>query len=508
MKFRAQYVTEQNLVFGGLREEKDPRLGLKYYGPFKYEEEQNTSDTIKLGLVGDKNTLELAKRIIGLISNPIPSLESNNWLYPDFPGISPSTNFKCSIITNKTWQQTILQEEIDRILQIPDANERIGAAVDLYLSKINSILAEDNPSDVILCCLPKAIEDYCGISPFTRCAKNPKLTELDIQLNEFKKANQQFLSSWGVVPTIKQKKSKGYDLRNALKGRVMGFDHAQPIQILRESTMKAILEYDPYGKKIRQEPASFAWNLSTALFYKANGKPWRLAKLQQDSCYVGISFYKDKLSGNKNIETSMAQIFTHDGQGLVLKGTEVYIDEKTKEPHLSEKQAEDLLKKALAEYTAKAKRPPVRIVIHKSTLFTDAEKTGFGKASQGLKKDFVTISQTKGIKFMRNGKYPVLRGTLITLTESQHILFSSGYTPRIRTYPGHSIPHPLFITHMGDSEISEICEEILGLTKLNWNTTAFSTFLPITLEFSSRVGDILSEIDPNARLQHHYKFYM
>ena len=109
---------------------------------------------------------------------------------------------------------------------------------------------------------------------------------------------------------------------------------------------------------------------------------------------------------------------------------------------------------------------------------------------------------------MRMGSYPVLRGTLISLTENEHILFTSGYVSRIRTYPGHSIPQPLLIIHEGDSEIKEICNEILGLTKLNWNTTEFSTELPITLAFSTKVGQILSELDKNIPLQNHYRFYM
>ena len=64
------------------------------------------------------------------------------------------------------------------------------------------------------------------------------------------------------------------------------------------------------------------------------------------------------------------------------------------------------------------------------------------------------------------------------------------------------------IIHDGDTEIVEVCRVILGLTKLNWNTTAFSTDLPITLKFSDRVGRILSEHDSSSPLQNHYKFYM
>jgi hypothetical protein len=74
------------------------------------------------------------------------------------------------------------------------------------------------------------------------------------------------------------------------------------------------------------------------------------------------------------------------------------------------------------------------------------------------------------------------------------LLYTTGYTPRTRTYPGHRVPKLLLVIHYGDSEMKEICGEIMGLTKLNWNTTAFVTYIPITLEFSQKVGRVLSEL--------------
>jgi hypothetical protein len=508
MEFKTDYIMERNLIFGGLREEKDPRIGLKYFGPYTHESETKPLDKIGLGIIGDKSTLEKTKAILSMIKEPIVSAGANKWLYPDFPGISKDTKFGCDIDISGTWQDTILQSEIDSILKITNTNERIGAAVELYLTKIRNIASEDNPPSAILCCLPKEIEEHCGISRFTRGAKTPKPTELEREIAGWKN-KQRFLSDWGAAVSEKlAEKPKGYDFRNALKGKNMGIKPAIPIQILRESTMDAVLNYNKEKGGMKQEPASFAWNFSTALFYKANGKPWRLAKLRDDTCYVGISFYRDKLAFNIDIQTSMAQVFTHDGQGLVLRGSEVYVDTITKEPHLSEKQAETLLKEAIEKYTEKAHRTPARVVIHKSTLFSNDEIKGLNTAIGMVKHDFVTISKRKGIRFMRMGSYPVLRGTLVHLTDKEHILFTSGYTPRIRTYPGHSIPQPLLITHIGDSEVSEICDEIIGLTKLNWNTTAFSTYLPITLEFSEKVGEILSEASKDIPLQPHYRFYM
>ncbi|VVB64401.1 Uncharacterised protein [uncultured archaeon] len=504
------FIPEENLIFGGNQEEKDPRIGLKYFGPYRYSSESTAFETIRAGIVGNKSVIEKIKDIHRLITNPVQSLESNKWLYPEFPGMSRASNFNCSLDLSGNWQETILNSEIERITKIKDVNERIGAAVVLYLGKIENIMEEDNHPHVIICGVPNEVEDYCGISERTRGAKTPKPSTLEKEIQRLKAKNQQFLQEWGlVIDEEKEEKAKGFDFRNALKGRVMGLKSPAPIQLLRESTADSILNYSPLQKRRTQDPASFAWNFSTALYYKANGKPWRLAKLRQDTCFVGISFYRDKMSFNKDMQTSMAQVFTHNGEGLVLRGNEVYIDEKTKEPHLSEKQAQELMDAALQMYNRKAGRTPSRAVIHKSTLFTKAEKDGFSKAIGDLKRDFVTISRrNREIRFMRMGSYPVLRGTLISLTEDEHILFTAGYIPRLRTYPGHRIPSPLMIIHDGDTEIVEVCREILGLTKLNWNTTAFSTDLPITLKFSDRVGRILSEHDSSSPLQNHYKFYM
>ncbi len=307
-----------------------------------------------------------------------------------------------------------------------------------------------------------------------------------------------------------EERDKSFDFRNALKGKIMQFDI--PIQILRETTCEHMLNYGSISRPVMQDPCAFAWNTSTALFYKASGKPWRLAKLPQDTCYVGVSFFRDKLHLTKDVQISMAQIFTHTGEGLVLRGKEVDIDEHTKQPYLKKEQAKDLLSRAINKYKEKVNQNPGRVVIHKTTEFLSDEKLGFNEAileNETCHKDFVTIkSDHGGINFMRVGKFPPLRGTIIHLGDDRFLLYSSGYTPRIRTYPGHSILNPLKIHHEGDSTAQEIAREILGLTKLNWNTTSFATSLPITIKFASEVGKILSELSDNKIKKDHYRFFM
>jgi hypothetical protein len=506
-KFHAFYNEEPDLVFGHRGEEKDPKLGLKHFGPyFSPSEIMPSPMQVRVGIVGSGAIITLAKRILELLENEIKSNEENRWLYPDFPGFRLDNKIRCKFVTSDTWNATITTSEIKKILEIVDPNKRIAAASDLLVNKIEKITLEDSLPQVIICALPLDIEEYCGISERTRGAKRPKFTALEKTIADLKKKGQTFLQQWSVDVDIEREHDRSYDLRNALKGKVMKFNI--PIQVLRETTARAVIEYPNSEYKIGQDPATFAWNLSTGLYYKAHGRPWRLAKLTVGTCYVGVSFYRNLLNPDLNLETSMAQIFTHSGEGFVLRGSDVTIDRITREVHLTKTQAFDLLADSIKKYTEKVGNPPNRVVIHKTSLFSEEEELGFDEAIGKLLKDYVTISKNVDLRFLRTGKYPVLRGTVISLTSDQHLLFTTGFIPRIRTYPGLRIPRPLLITHHGDSEIKLICSEILGLTKLNWNTTAFSTQLPITLEFAQRVGKVLSEIPAGIKLQDHYRFYM
>lgn len=51
-------------------------------------------------------------------------------------------------------------------------------------------------------------------------------------------------------------------------------------------------------------------------------------------------------------------------------------------------------------------------------------------------------------------------------------------------------------------------EEILALTKMNWNDTQLDGSLPITIRTARQVGKILRSLRPNDRVPHKYSFYM
>lgn len=507
-KLRSIYIEEPDLVFGGKREEKDPKIGLRYLGPYQYSSEVNpTPSEVKVGIIGSSVSINLTKQILQRLGEPIESSEGNKWLYPDYPGFRDDTSIRCNFITSSNWELALKEVELRSVLSIADdVNKRIAAGVNLFKDKVKALSMEDNRPDVIICTMPSDIEEYCGISEKTRGAKRPKFTPEEKLISELKSKGNKFLDEWGLEVQEPMERDLDLDFHNALKGKIMEF--GIPIQLLRESTARGFLDYGNPSVKRIQEPATFSYNFATALYYKANGKPWRLAKLRQDTCYVGISFYHNLLSPKLDVETSMAQVFTHNGEGMVLRGTDVVIDQRTREAHMSQKQAYELMKEALKSYEERAGRQPSRVVIHKKTSFYDVEREGFMGAIGNQSHDFVAITDRHSYRFARTGQYPVLRGTSICLSERRWLLYTSGYIPRVRTYPGHRIPSPLLLNHQGDSQINEICEEILGLTKLNWNTTSFATLWPITLEFSKDVGKVLSELPEGSPIQNHYRFYM
>jgi hypothetical protein len=88
---------------------------------------------------------------------------------------------------------------------------------------------------------------------------------------------------------------------------------------------------DTSGGGGTQDPASIAWNLLTALYYKAGNRPWQLQMLPENACYVGVSFYKETPYANADLQTSLAQVFGA-GEGLVLKGRRAIIDKQRDRP--------------------------------------------------------------------------------------------------------------------------------------------------------------------------------
>lgn len=259
-----------------------------------------------------------------------------------------------------------------------------------------------------------------------------------------------------------------------------------------------------------QPAATRAWNLCVALYYKAGCTPWKLQVLQPGTCYVGVSFYQLGIR-EPHAQSSLSQVFSDTGEGIVLRGEKFSWDPERqgRSPHLEEGHAKRLVENVLAHYEKMMGAPPKRVVVHKTSKFWDDELKGFRAGLAGVQQhDLVALYQT-GIRAFRLGAYPPFRGTRIRIKDGADFLYTTGYVPELGTYPGSHVPEPLqIVDHYGDSSTATLCSEILGLTKMNWNTADFASGLPITIRFARRIGDILQEIPAKQAPDPRYRFYM
>ena len=138
---------------------------------------------------------------------------------------------------------------------------------------------------------------------------------------------------------------------------------------------------------------------------------------------------------------------------------------------------------------------PREIFVHGRTSFNKEELRGFtSAASETVKVTGVTIKRDTALKaFRRVGSTPILRGSSLISDAATAHAWTKGYVPRLRTYPGWEVPNSLRIhTQASTVDIETVVDDVLMLTKLNYNACSFGDGMPVTLRFADAVGEILT----------------
>ena len=485
------YLEEPNLEFGAGKH-VDIRFGIMNYGPLDFESPLAPKQ-INVGIVGTTETVDGVRQWLercreGIAAKPNkqdpdkPNRQPN--LFARFPGFSPDTGFRSLLVVQDSLCRTLLKSNLDNISVLRNRNERIARSVDLFMEEIR-YLAENRPSPVIICAIPIALLEAMG----------PE--EVNEDLDD---------DSEGIIETQ-------LDFHDMLKARAMQ-QYRTPIQIILPSTYDSTKLRQQTKLKLGrelQDEATRAWNIHTALYYKATGVPWRLprASTELTVCYVGVSFYRSL--DRQALLTSVAQVFNERGEGVVVRGGHATISKDDRQAHLPEAHAYELLRSALASYYETHRTFPARIVIHKSSRFDEDEKRGFAAAlkERGIAThDFLWLSNS-GTKLYRAGQYPPLRGTLITLDEREMVLYTRGSVPFFETYPGKYIPRPLRIYAESTEQTQQyLAREILALTKMNWNNTQFDGAEPVTLRASRQCSSVLRYCSESRHIEPRYSYYM
>ena len=512
--FDSGIISEPVLSFGGRHEHVDPKTGLSLYGPYTPAEQVGPPlSTIIVGIVGTPSMIADAEQWLKACQGILTNDGSQPFLYPHFPGFNKDLPFQCNLVFGETWEEALLEAEIKRALAPNSFYARVENVVQLYTVKIETISQRDPRPSVILLCVPQETIDYCTTYlTRSREEKKVKISPAERKALRIASKGQKFLfPEMDPMLGIEGEEFGHQNLRRGLKAEVMPF--GIPTQIVWPRTLQLVpaISTRP-GERSLQDTATRAWNFTTALYYKAGGSPWRLSQVDPTVCFVGISFYREIGTDNPRLRTSLAQIFTATGDGYVLRGKPFEWDETElgRSPHLDEASSAALMRDVIDLFQRHhGGSLPSRIVVHKSSRFWEDELIGFQDASDNIpRKDFVAFG-SRGIQFYRGGDYPPLRGTYVKFSDSNFLLYSLGYVPYLRTYPGPRAPMPLeILEHHGDSPWTTVLREILALTKMNWNTADFACGTPVTTAFSKKVGQILAEVPENVKPRPEYRFYM
>lgn len=458
---RATILDEPELEFGFAARHQEQRAGLTLNGPADVEMPDRKSE-LRVGLVGPTAYVSELADWLKATSKGVSGKETAlTELFPGFPGCTPSTGFMVEVIAPRDARRGMSKARLRPISDAPDEIARIDAAVKICAEEVET-LHECAQVDVVMVVRPD-----------------------------------------GVPRGVPEGAATGADFHDLLKARLITL--TQPIQIIRPATWRG-------GRGI-EDYATCAWNLFTALYYKAGGKPWRLVRdhSKLTRCYVGVSFTQS--DEGDELLTSVAQVFNELGDGVIVRGALARKSQADRQPHLSRKDAAELLRKALERYRDEHKTMPAAVTVHKTSSFSDDERAGFQDAATDERLaecELVWVSRSERAMLIRGTEYhPPLRGTLLSLDDGEHALYTHGSIPYYRTYPGLYVPRPIGIRPSEtERTIDEIASEILALTKLNWNRARLDGKQPITLLTADRVGDILRHVPLSVAAAPRYANYM
>lgn len=468
----------------------EPKMGWTLLGPLGVS---SAVYEINLGLIGDAESLEKTRDLIQRL-NVTTYGKDKSFLHIDFPGLE-KIRIKLNVRGAAEIDEKDLKQQIEKTTSFP---ERIEIAARVIREKVKTLMERHPSPDVLILAYPAVVDYYC-IEKAIGQRGVPRKTTLEKEIEKKIAKNiplEQFLGTKRVENFYRP-----VDLRSLVKAICM--EHDVPIQILRPHTTEP---YDHESPK-REDDATTFWNLVVALFFKANHLPWRVKGLMDDTCYLGVAFFRDRKDSG-NVKTALAQVFSVDAEGFVFKGDQALLDENNS-PHVSKDDATKLVAKAIDVFKKNKGREPRRLVVHKTSRYNDEELEGFREGAKDVSELDLLAFGTRNIKLIRWGQQPPIRGTMIKLPDGSIVLYTSGYIPYLGIYPGPRVPSPLeILEHHGDTPTETVCEEILALTKLNWNNAKFCTKSPITIGFAKRVGAIIREAPPNSEIKDKFKFFM
>ncbi|MCF7634655.1 MAG: hypothetical protein LLF82_000119 [Dehalococcoides mccartyi] len=481
-------IEEPKLLFGHRQSVEDPRDGLTLFGPL----DAGKPFGIRAGVIGTRDGLRRFKNWVKQIQVPSTGKLSSP-ARPVYPGFEAA--FGIPWVPEPATEIEIPGDELYQAIHLDDQHLRVYKTVDLYASRIvDSLKKDDVAVDVWFIVIPDDVYKYGR--PMSMVESDKRIKAVNRLSSSY--AKKLLTQASLFVEDHVAAKPYHYEVHfhNQLKARLLEYN--APTQIVRESTIAYREIVDSLGNPTRdleQQESAIAWSLSTTTFYKAGGRPWKLAAVRQGVCYIGLAFKQDQKAKDPRSACCAAQMFLDSGDGVVFKGAVgPWFKPGRGDFHLSKSAARELVEKAISSYTERVGQPPSELFLHGKVRFNDEEWSGF-RESAGRDTNLVGI-RIRGdslLKLFRQSEYPVLRGLAYVRDPRTAYLWTKGFVPRLQTYPGREVPLPLMVeVCRGETEIEVVLKDIMALTKLNYNACIYADGPPVTLKFADAVGEILT----------------
>jgi len=493
MSLSGTILDEPLLTFGHGQSLAHPKDGLFLYGPM----EPKTAQELRIGAIGSRAALECLERWMQSVRGFIPAFSEKPHHAP-FPGVEAAFGVKWA----PKPQQTIVLPDgaLETRIRYSDKHRRVYDAVDLVVTELlNYKRRSDVRPDVWMVVLPEVVSRYGR--PKSKVPKEQQVQAPSAATSTFYRRNADAPFLFPEDEAARLPYQYELNFHNQLKARLL--EDEIVTQVVRDTTLTPLDFVDSSGRPTRgvQDAATTAWNLLTTLYYKVAGPPWRLTNVRPDVCYIGLVYKEDASRPRSQRVCCGAQMFLGTGEGVVFRGHLGPWDSvRNGEHHLDADTAEVIIREVVESYREEHLRAPAEIFIHGRTRFTRDEWSGFQKGASGVPiVSAIQIQQSKDVKLFRDktdeveASLNVARGTALIIDARTAYLWTTGYVPRLHTYPGWEVPNPYRISvQRGDADIRLVLADVLGLTKLNFNACIFADGQPVTLRFADAVGEILT----------------
>ena len=446
-----------------------PLRGIDQFGPYSQSIAGFVPSNIRLAIICPEGGLENVSRLIYELEASHEPKERKNYLV-SFRGFNPL--FKSTFgIPAKASPQLIQipQNEIDRALKQQEPHVAVG---EILLGSLRQLSSCRTSFDIVLIYLPEKLS----------------------------------------VAFESKDKDSDYDLHDSIKAVSSGLQ--MPVQVLNDAAM---------NYRCR---CSVMWRLSLALYAKAGGTPWKMKASNPRHAYVGLGYCVRK-SSKKKFVTCCSQIFDGEGanlQFLLYESADGCYDGDN--PFLPRAEMRRVMSRTLSLFQKQRGFVPDRLVVHKTTRFTHDEIDGCTDALGAVDDvELLTVSRRtpwKGVKVdnvnqtARVGRaagYPIERGTAMPIGLFDYLLWTQGNCSTLwsRDYykEGKGIPFPLRLTrHLGSGDCHQSAEEILGLTKMNWNNDGLYDCLPLSISYASVLARVIKRMGSLSKTPYSFRYFM